>query len=263
MQIALASPLVHLLRGRGRPPADSRLPGIAGLRPGTLRPERRSRRPRRGSWLRWLLIIFCLPVLPLLPLRWVDPPVSSYMLQSAAPLAERRWIRLADMGEQLPLAAVAAEDQRFPEHHGFDLEAIRAVLSAPGEPRRGASSISQQTSKNLFLWPGGWGRKLIEAWLTGWMELLWPKARILEVYLNIAEFGPGVYGVWAGARHHYGLAPGALSRQQAGRLIALLPSPRRLEPDSPAVIERGQWIGQQMQALGPAYLQGIAPVATP
>ncbi len=263
MQRLRASSLLRRLSGQRRPPPDSRLPGIAGLRPGQLRPERRIRARRRKRWLRALLIAVCLPALPLLPLRWIDPPVTSYMLQSVAPLAERRWVRLDDMGPHWPLAAVASEDQRFPAHWGFDWLAIRTVLTAPGQARRGASSISQQTVKNLFLWPGGWSRKLIEAWLTGWMELLWPKSRILEVYLNIAEFGPGVYGVWAGSRHHYGLGPGALSRDQVGRLIALLPNPRRLTADSPAVIERSRWIAQQMHALGPAHLQGIAPPRKP
>lgn len=215
--------------------------------------------PKRNTsrWKTALLvavILACLPAFVLLPLRWINPPITSYMLQSEAPRQQRHWVAYADLGNALPLAAVAAEDQKFPQHVGFDFEALADVLSAPGGPSRGASTISQQTSKNLFLWPGGYLRKALEAWITLWLELLWPKPRILEVYLNIAEFAPGVYGAWAGAQHHFGVSPKQLSRNQAARLIALLPSPRKLTPGSAHALERGAWIEEQMEQLGAQHL---------
>lgn len=213
--------------------------------------------PRRAHhWLLWLLFLLCLPALPLLVLRWVDPPLTSYMLQSPVKPVQHRWVGAAALGRSLPLAAVASEDQKFPQHWGFDLASIEKVLAEPGGPRRGASTISQQTAKNLFLWPGGYVRKGIEAWITLWLELLWPKARILEVYLNIAEFGPGIYGAEAGAQWHFGVPAAALSARQAAQLIAILPAPRALSPNppSPHVTQRADWILRQMDNLGPGYL---------
>ncbi len=241
--------------------ASSRpLANLGDLRPGQLKPQRRplappARRKRgRGRVLVLLLVLFCLPAVVLLPLRWLNPPVSSYMLQSQAPLEPRHWVAYHTMGRYLALAAVASEDQKFPHHPGFDFDALAKVISAPGGPARGASTISQQTSKNLLLWPGGYVRKALEAWITVWLEVLWPKSRILEVYLNIVEFGPGVYGVWAGAQHHFGLDPAQLSRLQAGQLIALLPSPRRYAINDVHVRERAAWIVEQMDQLGTAHL---------
>lgn len=238
---------------------------LGDLRPGQIKPQRRPltppparrKNPARGKPLRGLLYavaLLCLPAVVLLPLRWINPPVSSYMLQSETPLESRHWVDYDTMGRHLALAAIASEDQKFPHHPGFDFDALAKVLSAPGGPTRGASTISQQTSKNLLLWPGGYVRKALEAWITLWMEVLWPKARILEVYLNIVEFGPGVYGVWAGARHHFGLDPTRLSRMQAGQMIALLPSPRRYAVNDEHVLKRAAWIVAQMDQLGPDHL---------
>lgn len=202
-----------------------------------------------------LLLLFYLPAAPLLVLRWVDPPLSSYMLQSPIQPVDYRWVKATALGRQLPLAAIAAEDQKFPQHFGFDLESIAKALDEPGGPRRGASTISQQTAKNLFLWPGGYVRKAIEAWITVWLELLWPKARILEVYLNIAEFGPGIYGAQAAAQRHFGVSAAQLTRTQAARLVATLPNPKAMSPNPPGdyVRARAAWIEAQMQQLGVAY----------
>lgn len=237
-------------------------PGIGELRPGRLKPRRQlppasARPPGKPGPLRWMvyaLLLLCLPALVLLPMRWLNPPITSYMLQSEAPLQNRDWLTYASLGPDLPLAAVAAEDQKFPHHFGFDLQALAKVMNAPGAPSRGASTISQQTSKNLFLWPGGYVRKALEAWITLWLEALWPKTRILEVYLNVAEFAPGVYGAGAGARHHFGVAPTQLTPDQAARLVALLPSPRRYTIHDAHVQERSRWIVQQMEQLGNAHL---------
>ena len=240
--------------------SSRRAANLGELRPGEIKPQRRpppkpARRKRRtGRVLFALVTLFCLPAVVLLPLRWINPPVSSYMLQSEAPLKPRHWVANTTMGRHLALAAVASEDQKFPHHAGFDFDALVKVMSAPGGPSRGASTISQQTSKNLLLWPGGYARKAIEAWITLWLELLLPKPRILEVYLNTVEFGPGVYGIWAGAHHHFGQDPAQLSRMQAAQLIALLPSPRRYGINDGHVLERAAWIVAQMDQLGPAYL---------
>ena len=172
----------------------------------------------------------------------------------------------------MPLAVVAAEDQLFPHHHGFDVESIResTAPSAPKRERRawqhsacerGASTITQQVAKNLFLWPGrSLVRKGIEAYLAAAIELLWPKRRILEVYLNIAEMGTDVYGVAAAADVYFGRTPASLTRRQAALLAAALPNPKRRHPDRPSewLSERARWIETQMDQLGgAAHLAGV------
>ncbi len=171
------------------------------------------------------------------------------------------WVAWQDIAPAMAIAVVASEDQRFPDHRGFDLHAIRAVLEAEGGPGRGASTISQQVAKNLWLWPErSWIRKGLEAWLTFCAESLWPKRRILEIYLNIAEFGEGVFGVEAAARHFFGKPAALLSLEEAARLAAVLPAPKRMNPASPGpyVRKRSRWIMEQVQGLGgPAYLEGL------
>lgn len=158
---------------------------------------------------------------------------------------ERAWVPLDRMGH-VPQAILSAEDQRFWTHEGFDTEAIRKAMDHNRKHpsrRRGASTISQQVSRNLFLWQGGgWARKGLEAWYTVWLELIVPKERILELYCNIAETGPGVFGVEAGARHHFGKPAASLTRAEAARLAAVLPSPRRWRPDDAHVRKRAAWI---------------------
>lgn len=212
-----------------------------------------------------------MPVLFVLLFRWVDPPVSSVMLQHRlaqltgdAPghSIEHQWVPLHQMGSFLPLAVVASEDQLFPRHMGFDTEAIKHVLSnsAAGQRLRGASTLTQQTAKNLFLWQGrSWLRKGLEAGFTLLLEGLWPKQRVLEVYLNIAEWAPDHYGAAAAARYWYGRTPDQLSRGEAARLAAILPNPRhwQAQPAGPYVAERSRWIEQQMSDLGPTWLDGI------
>jgi monofunctional glycosyltransferase len=215
------------------------------------------------------LVVLTLSVGPVLCARAIDPPTTSYILQCriAALLQgrifwiEQRWVDLAELSPYAALAVVAAEDQKFPVHHGFDLEAIGDALdeSHDGSPVRGASTISQQVAKNLFLWPGrSWLRKGLEAWLTAWIELLWPKRRILEVYLNVAEFGPGVFGVEAASLRSFGKPAAALDPGEAALLAAVLPSPRRFRAEAPsdALRRRADRILAQMQRLGgPAYLR--------
>jgi monofunctional biosynthetic peptidoglycan transglycosylase len=164
---------------------------------------------------------------------------------------------------------VAGEDQKFPYHHGFDLDSIQDALDAAddGKRLRGASTISQQTAKNLFLWNGrSFVRKGLEAYFTVLIELTWPKQRILEVYVNLAEFGDGVYGVGAASEVYFHTTPARLTPAQAARLAAVLPSPRRMHVDRPSayVQRRTNWIQRQMMQLGgTGYVEGQAPAHPP
>ena len=171
----------------------------------------------------------------------------------------RPWPALSDNAK---LAVLAAEDQRFPDHHGIDFIELRRALQASlnGDELRGASTISQQTAKNLFLWTDrSWVRKALEAWFTLWLELLWPKERILEVYLNIVEWDAGVFGLEAAAQHYFGVSAAELSLAQASRLAAILPNPRGLSASRPSnqVLQRSRWIRGQMGNLGHAYLERL------
>ena len=214
---------------------------------------------------RWLLLAAAVAVIaPLalvVPLRWIDPPTSAFMLRDrlAGVEIEQRWIGWPDMGASLPIAVVASEDQKFPVHRGFDLTSMQDALA--GGASRGASTISQQVAKNLYLWPGrSWIRKGIEAWLTLLIEASWSKRRILEIYLNIAQFGPGLYGVQAATWHYYGRSPDRISLAEAARLATVLPSPSRIDPrdQSAYVDERAAWILEQVRGLGgPAYLDRL------
>jgi monofunctional biosynthetic peptidoglycan transglycosylase len=181
--------------------------------------------------------------------RWVDPPLTYLMAAEWRRLGgiERDWVALEEMSAHLPASAAAAEDANFCRHRGFDLDGIRAALA--DEARlRGGSTISQQVAKNVFLWPErSWLRKGLEAGFTGLIELLWPKRRIMEVYLNVAEMDAGVFGVQAAARRYWGLDAGGLGPQRSARLMAVLPDPKRRSPVSGtsfiarrgAAIERG------------------------
>jgi monofunctional glycosyltransferase len=226
----------------------------------------RSAQRHRLPWRRWLLTLLLAPVMSSIAvvgmLRWIDPPTSAFMLArqfETRSAVDYRWVDWPALSPQLPIALVAAEDQLFPRHRGFDVDAIEAVLSERGgPPRRGASTISQQVAKNLFLWSGrSWLRKALEAWFTVWIETLWSKQRILEVYANIAEFGDGVYGAEAAAQRFFGTPAAALDAAQSARLAAVLPNPRRYSATRPGayVQQRQQWIERQVRQLGgPAYL---------
>jgi monofunctional biosynthetic peptidoglycan transglycosylase len=160
------------------------------------------------------------------------------------------------------LAVVAAEDQKFPDHWGFDFDAIldAAESHARGGRLRGASTLTQQVARNLFLWQGrSYLRKGLEAWMTVLLEVAWPKHRILEVYLNIAEMGERTFGVQAASRHYFARPAAAINASQAALLAAVLPNPRRFRVDHPSayVLERRDRILQQMSLLGDGYLRGI------
>lgn len=189
--------------------------------------------------------------------RVIDPPGGVYMASEALRLGgvARDWRDLDDIAPSLARSAMAAEDARFCAHMGFDLEAIRQAIEERERGRvRGASTISQQVAKNVFLWHGrSWARKGLEAGFTVLIEVLWPKRRILEVYLNTAEFGPGVFGAEAAARHHFGRAADDLTAEQSARLAAVLPNPKERSASRPS-----GFVSKRARAIraGAATLEG-------
>lgn len=193
----------------------------------------RWRIPRRARQVaRWtgigVLGLFLFLLLTVVLLRFVNPPTNLYQISESRRLGgiERgAWADLGSLPAFVPLSAAAAEDANFCVHAGFDFAAIRAALSEGAS--RGGSTISQQTAKNVFLWQArSWVRKGLEAGFTLLIEAVWPKARIMEVYLNVAEFDTGVFGIEAAAQHHFGVPAAGLSRTQAARLMAVLPDPK-------------------------------------
>ncbi len=226
---------------------------------------------RRRSWpariARSLLIALAscaaLSILLVGLLRWVPVPVTSFMVRDDEPIRRHDWVAWDEIARHAAVAVIAAEDQKFLEHDGFDLEAIDQALTDAkrGRRLRGASTISQQVAKNLFLWKRpSWARKGFEAWFTLWIELLWPKQRILEVYLNSAEFGRGIWGVEAASREYFGKPASQLNRHEAALLAAVLPNPKRYRVANPGpfVRQRQQWILWQMQMLvGAGLLKGL------
>ncbi|MBA6114362.1 monofunctional biosynthetic peptidoglycan transglycosylase [Pseudomonas putida] len=203
--------------------------------------------------------------------RWVPPPGTALMAErkvqswiSGEPIElQRDWEPWENISDELKVAVIAGEDQKFAYHWGFDIPAIQAALASNerGGSIRGASTLTQQVAKNLFLWSGrSWFRKGLEAWFTALIELFWSKERILEVYLNSAEWGKGVFGAQAAARYHFGIDARQLSRQQAAQLAAVLPSPIKWNASQPSayVASRASWIRRQMSQLGgPAYLMQL------
>jgi monofunctional biosynthetic peptidoglycan transglycosylase len=170
--------------------------------------------------------------------RLIDPPLTFLTLRDRLNGVEVKqdWGSLDQMSRHIPRAVIAAEDSRFCEHRGFDLEAIEKAMerNQKGKKLRGGSTISQQTAKNAFLWPGRtYVRKGLEAWFTVLIEFLWGKPRIMEVYLNIAEFGRGVFGVEAASRHYFDKSAKNLTRAEAARLAAILPQPIKRDAASP------------------------------
>jgi monofunctional glycosyltransferase len=235
--------------------------------------------PRR--LVRWTLIglvaAFLVTALPVVAMRWMDPWYSAFMLDSALDASragkknyqtDYRWKDLEQISPQAAVAVIAAEDQFFPFHSGFDFKSIREAIrynekqAKRKRPRvRGASTLTQQTAKNLFLWSGrGYLRKGLEAYFTLLIELTWPKERILEVYLNIAQFGDGIYGVEAASQRFYRKPALRLSREEAATLAAVLPNPITFKVQAPSgyVYRRRDWILSQMRGLGgPSYLREL------
>lgn len=235
-------------------------------------PEPSTRGGFRHSFVRlcrrmlfFFFLVVLLPPVAILCFRWLPVPFSSFMLirqverllpGSDVPPIHYQWVDLKDMSPLMPLAVIAGEDQRFPDHWGFDFNAIGKALNynkKHSRTLRGASTISQQTAKNLFLWSDrSLVRKGLEAALTLCLEICWPKERILEVYLNIAEFGDGIYGIGSASTLLLHTTPARLSRRQAALLAAILPNPRRFHADHPSsyILGRAKWIETHMKQLG-------------
>lgn len=220
---------------------------------------------RVGRYFLWLALgAAAFAVVAVLALRWLSPPTTAFMMGSrlGALLAGEhdyvtryQWVDLEHISPQAALAVIAAEDQQFPFHGGFDFKSIREAVrhNAGSRHVRGASTISQQVAKNLFLWSGrSYLRKGLEAGFTLLIEWCWPKERILEMYLNIAEFGRGTYGVQAAAQHFFHKDARYLNRADSALLAAVLPNPRHYRIDAPSrlVLSHRDWIAQQMADLG-------------
>ena len=231
-------------------------------------------RSRPARLVRWavntLLALAAASVLAVIAFRWLPVPTTAFMIgerlasRAGPPLVQRHdWVPWPRISPHAGVAVIAAEDQMFLLHDGFDFAQIEKAMADAGRGKRlrGASTISQQVAKNLFLWPGqSWARKGFEAWFTVWIELLWPKRRILEVYLNSAQFGRGIWGVQAASHAYFGKDAARLYRHEAALLAAVLPSPTRyrvLNP-GPYVRQRQAWILGQMNGLGGVgMLRGI------
>ncbi len=218
---------------------------------------------------RLVLILVVLQLLLVLSLKVIDPPIWSWMIWRELSSPEgypdeyrHHWVDLEQIPVSMQLAVVASEDQRFPLHKGVDLKAVRQAVSEAMDGRglRGASTLTQQTAKNLFLWPGrDWVRKGMEAPLALLLEGILGKRRVLELYLNIVEFAPGVYGVGAASEFWYQRPVERMSADQSARLAAILPNPwmYQAQPPTDYVRERARWIRQQMRQLGPGWIEHL------
>jgi monofunctional biosynthetic peptidoglycan transglycosylase len=241
-----------------------------------MRPDKGQKGSVAGGLLKWagLAILAWVGVTALLVLlmRWVNPVTTAFMLttrfeattqRDSTYRTDFRWVSLERISPHVALAVIASEDQLFPFHDGFDLKSIREAVQASesGKRLRGASTISQQVAKNLFLWSGhSFVRKGLEAWFTVLIEAMWPKERILEMYLNIIELGKGVYGVEAASQRYFHKPAARLSSPEGALIAAVLPNPIRLHIDAPSryVQTRVEQILGQMRALGgSSYLQAL------
>ncbi len=218
-------------------------------------------------WRRWLLGLAVGWVVstigPVALLRFVDPPTTAFMLARRQEASEKnekgfvlqqQWVARSRISTHLQRAVIAAEDQKFFQHSGFDVQAIEDALEdrLEGRSTRGASTLTQQVAKNLFLWSGkSFVRKGLEAYFTVLLETLWSKERILEVHLNIAEYGNGVYGVEQASRLFLGKGAAAVTPEEAALLVVVLPSPRtrKVTAPTPKVRERSRWVLEQMERV--------------
>jgi monofunctional biosynthetic peptidoglycan transglycosylase len=218
--------------------------------------------------LKYLAVAICasvlLAVLLVLPLRWLNPLTTTFVLRDddvASVWVYRQWTSIDDISPMMQMAVIASEDQRFPNHYGFDFSELKKVIVQQGSPKRGASTISQQLVKNLYLWSGkSVFRKLIEAYMTIFVEVLLPKQRILELYLNVVEFGSGVYGVDQASKKFFNKKPKHLNRVDASLLAAVLPNPKKMLVNKPSayVYDRALDIRFAMRRLGGvSYLRKI------
>ena len=212
----------------------------------------------RRTLIRLAIALLVFPTLIIAAYRFIDPPITPLMLIRffEHDRLEKDWVPLEQISPHLVNAVIAAEDNRFCEHFGFDGEAIWQQIEVwtSGERPRGASTITMQTAKNILLWPGrDLVRKLIEAWMTPQIELMWSKKRILEVYLNIAEMGAGIYGAEAAAQTYFGKPASQLRPRESALIAAILPSPRSWSVTRPPdeINYRARSILRRIRQLGP------------
>ncbi len=227
----------------------------------------------KRNWLKFLLRLILkitvwfvgLSLFLVIIFKWVPVPVTNLMLiRSVQQITDGKkivlkhdWVSMKNISPHMQLAAVCSEDQNFFTHHGIDFGAMKKAVNESKKKNgklRGASTISQQTAKNVFLWPQrSWIRKGLEVWFTGLIELFWSKKRILEVYLNSIEMGNGIYGAEAASKHYFGVKASELTKYQAASIIAVLPSPRKWNAKNPGpyVKSRINWIQQQMRFHSP------------
>ncbi|OCG00190.1 monofunctional biosynthetic peptidoglycan transglycosylase [Gilliamella sp. wkB112] len=209
--------------------------------------------------LKVIIGLLLLSILSILIMRWVNPLGSMLMLERKIVnwniTQQQIWKDWDEISDNIKIAVIASEDQNFPKHWGFDFNAISKALeyNQNNKKIRGASTITQQVAKNIFLWPSrSWIRKGIETWFTLWIELIWPKQRTLEIYLNYAEWGEGIFGIESAARHYFNVSAKQLTPYQASLLAATLPNPRKWNPATPSnyVQKKAAWIRIQMNKLG-------------
>ncbi len=214
-------------------------------------------------WLQRIVIFFfASTILAVVAYRWIPVYFTPLMFIRCYQQASRgeevrmrhHWVPLSEMSKYMPVAVMASEDQRFMEHHGFDFDAIDKAIKEhqDGKRQRGGSTISQQTAKNVFLWPeASWVRKGLEAYFTVLIELCWSKQRIMEVYLNSIEMGDGIYGAEAVAQWHFATTAAGLTRQQCALIAATLPNPLRFSSKNPSkyMLRRQTWIMRQMKHI--------------
>ncbi|MCR4993863.1 MAG: monofunctional biosynthetic peptidoglycan transglycosylase [Bacteroidales bacterium] len=215
------------------------------------------------KWLQRLVIFFfASTILTVVAYRWLPVYVTPLMVirccqqigKGEALRLRHHWVSLDEMSKYMPVAVMASEDQRFLEHHGFDFDAIETAIkeNQEGKRQRGGSTISQQTAKNVFLWPDhSWVRKGLEAYFTALIEIIWGKERIMEVYLNSIEMGDGIYGAEAVAQWHFRCSADRLTRANCALIAATLPNPIRYSSKEPSayMLKRQTWIMRQMKHI--------------
>ena len=205
-----------------------------------------------------VIFLFFFQFVYIIALRWIDPPITITQLVSfvSGDGLKRDYVSLEDISANARLAVIASEDQIFPDHNGFDFKSIkkaRAYNEKKPNRIRGASTISQQVAKNVFLWQGrSWFRKGLEVYFTFMIELIWNKKRILEVYLNVSEMGKGVFGIEAAAKQNFNKSAKKLTRMEAAMIAASLPNPKKytVKPLSRYVSIRSRWVLRQMYSIG-------------
>lgn len=215
--------------------------------------------------IKTILLIIAATLVWVVLYKFVNPPLTPLMVIGyfgGERTIKKKWSDYKNISNYMKLAAIAAEDQKFSLHEGFDIESIKDAIDEKlsGDRLRGASTISQQTAKNVFLWPSRtWMRKAAEAYFTFLIEKIWGKKRILEVYLNVIETGKGVYGVGKAGEIYFGKSAGSLTKEESALIAAILPNPVRMSAVKPSryVRERQLWIMGQMDNLGTGYLKGV------